>query len=71
MFVGDSIQRNQWLSFVCLVESIIPQDQKSMQLGHSHSVFKAKVLSIPTVHVWVAILTHFCKVLAILTKMSP
>ncbi|XP_057497714.1 protein trichome birefringence-like 3 isoform X1 [Actinidia eriantha] len=42
MFVGDSIQRNQWLSFVCLVESSIPQDQKSMQLGRSHSVFKAK-----------------------------
>ncbi|KAA8517395.1 hypothetical protein F0562_017688 [Nyssa sinensis] len=42
MFVGDSLQRNQWESFVCLVESIIPKDQKSMRLGRSHSVFKAK-----------------------------
>ncbi|XP_028121242.1 protein trichome birefringence-like 3 [Camellia sinensis] len=42
MFVGDSLQKNQWASFVCLVDSIIPQDQKSMKRGRSHSVFKAK-----------------------------
>ncbi|XAR55811.1 hypothetical protein NMG60_11036017 [Bertholletia excelsa] len=42
MFVGDSLQRNQWQSFVCLVESIIPPDQKSMRLARSHSVFRAK-----------------------------
>ncbi|KAL2541477.1 Protein trichome birefringence-like 3 [Abeliophyllum distichum] len=42
MFVGDSLQRGQWESFVCLVESIIPQRQKSMKRGRIHSVFKAK-----------------------------
>ncbi|CAA2985839.1 protein trichome birefringence-like 3 [Olea europaea var. sylvestris] len=42
MFVGDSLQRGQWESFVCLVESMIPQHQKSMKRGHMHSVFKAK-----------------------------
>lgn len=42
MFVGDSIQRGQWESFVCLVESVIPQHQKSMKRGRMHSVFKAK-----------------------------
>ncbi|CAI9774795.1 unnamed protein product [Fraxinus pennsylvanica] len=42
MFVGDSLQRGQWQSFVCLVESAIPQRQKSMKQGHIHSVFKAK-----------------------------
>ncbi|XP_015961009.1 protein trichome birefringence-like 3 isoform X2 [Arachis duranensis] len=41
MFVGDSLQRNQWESFVCLVEWIIPQDQKSMERRNIHSVFKA------------------------------
>jgi len=44
LFVGDSLQRNQWESFVCLVEWIIPQNQKSMKRGVVHSVFKVKVL---------------------------
>lgn len=43
LFVGDSLQRGQWQSFVCLVESIIPEDKKSMKRGPSLSVFKAKV----------------------------
>ena len=43
LFVGDSLQRGQWQSFVCLVESIIPEDQKSMKRGRVHTVFKAKV----------------------------
>ncbi|XP_051130597.1 protein trichome birefringence-like 3 [Andrographis paniculata] len=42
MFVGDSLQREQWQSFVCLVEHVIPEKQKSMQRGRMHSVFKAK-----------------------------
>ncbi|KAL8120123.1 protein trichome birefringence-like 3 [Apium graveolens] len=42
MFVGDSLQRGQWQSFVCLVEFIIPTDQKSMRRGRVHSTFKAK-----------------------------
>jgi hypothetical protein len=43
LFVGDSLQRGQWQSFVCMVESIIPEDKKSMRRGRSLSVFKAKV----------------------------
>ncbi|CAN4118192.1 unnamed protein product [Withania somnifera] len=42
MFVGDSLQRNQWESFICLVESVIPEGKKSMKRGRVHSVFKAK-----------------------------
>ncbi|XP_015089580.1 protein trichome birefringence-like 3 [Solanum pennellii] len=42
MFVGDSLQRNQWISFICLVDSVIPKDKKSMKRGRVHSVFKAK-----------------------------
>ncbi|CDP06464.1 unnamed protein product [Coffea canephora] len=42
MFVGDSLQRGQWQSFVCLVEHIIPKSQKSMKRGRVHSVFRAK-----------------------------
>ncbi|KAH6824758.1 trichome birefringence-like protein [Perilla frutescens var. hirtella] len=42
MFVGDSLQRGQWQSLVCLVESVIPQGEKSMKRGRMHNVFKAK-----------------------------
>ncbi|CAL5210849.1 unnamed protein product [Lathyrus oleraceus] len=42
LFVGDSLQRNQWESFVCLVQGIIPEKKKSMKRGRVHSVFKAK-----------------------------
>ncbi|CAN1142225.1 Protein trichome birefringence-like 3 [Linum perenne] len=42
MFVGDSLQRGQWQSFVCLVEWIIPQDKKSLKRGDFHTVFTAK-----------------------------
>ncbi|KAM1038239.1 hypothetical protein ACFX2I_032842 [Malus domestica] len=42
LFVGDSLQRGQWQSLVCMVESIIPENQKSIQRGRSHTVFRAK-----------------------------
>ncbi|KAG5407958.1 hypothetical protein IGI04_004277 [Brassica rapa subsp. trilocularis] len=42
LFVGDSLQRSQWESFVCLVESVIPEGEKSMNLGQKYFVFKAK-----------------------------
>ncbi|URE18094.1 hypothetical protein MUK42_11772 [Musa troglodytarum] len=42
MFVGDSLQRAQWLSFVCLVEPQIPPEHKSMNRSRSLSVFRAK-----------------------------
>ncbi|KAL8152597.1 hypothetical protein V2J09_010357, partial [Rumex salicifolius] len=42
MFIGDSLIRGQWQSFVCLVESVIAEGQKSMKRGKVHSVFKAK-----------------------------
>ncbi|KAK8466461.1 hypothetical protein PHAVU_008G120400 [Phaseolus vulgaris] len=35
LFVGDSLQRNQWESFLCLVEWVIPHKHKSMRLAHS------------------------------------
>lgn len=43
MFVGDSLQRGQWQSFVCMVEWMIPEDQKSLKRGRFHSVFTIKV----------------------------
>ena len=44
MFVGDSLQRGQWQSFVCMVEWMIPADKKSLNRGSFLSVFTAKVI---------------------------
>ncbi|CAK8566470.1 unnamed protein product [Lathyrus sativus] len=39
MFVGDSLNRNQWESMICLVQSVIPQGQKRLNLYGALSVF--------------------------------
>lgn len=45
VFVGDSLNRGQWVSMVCLVESSIPSTLKSMHTiaNGSLTIFKAKV----------------------------
>ncbi|MFQ6659340.1 hypothetical protein Gotur_028249 [Gossypium turneri] len=42
VFVGDSLNRNQWISMICLVDSAIPPAFKSMHNNGSINVFKAK-----------------------------
>ncbi|WOL18431.1 protein trichome birefringence-like 33 isoform X1 [Canna indica] len=42
MFVGDSLNRGQFTSMVCLLHSIIPPDAKSMEVNGSLTVFTAK-----------------------------
>lgn len=40
MFVGDSLNRNQWESMVCLAQSIIPPGRKSLNKTGSLAVFR-------------------------------
>ncbi|GFP92184.1 protein trichome birefringence-like 3 [Phtheirospermum japonicum] len=58
MFVGDSLQRGQWQSFVCLVDSVIPQGMKSMKRGRLHSVFKAEEYNATVEFYWAPFLVE-------------
>ncbi|XP_011035919.1 PREDICTED: protein ESKIMO 1-like isoform X2 [Populus euphratica] len=40
MFVGDSLNRNQWESMVCFVQSLIPPGRKSLNKTGSLAVFR-------------------------------
>ncbi|KAF8364654.1 hypothetical protein HHK36_033334 [Tetracentron sinense] len=42
MFVGDSLNRGQYVSLVCLLHSTIPDNAKSMQTFDSLTVFRAE-----------------------------
>ncbi|KAL4189578.1 hypothetical protein AMTRI_Chr08g207850 [Amborella trichopoda] len=42
MYVGDSLNRGQFVSMVCLLHSIIPDDAKSFHANDSLTVFTAK-----------------------------
>ena len=46
MFVGDSLNRGQYVSMVCLLHSLIPEDAKSMETFDSLTVFTAKVTTL-------------------------
>ncbi|XP_020578909.1 protein trichome birefringence-like 28 [Phalaenopsis equestris] len=42
MFVGDSLNRNQWESMVCLVQSVIPPGKKTLLKNGSLNTFRAE-----------------------------
>jgi hypothetical protein len=42
MFVGDSLNRGQYVSMICLLHKLIPDNAKSMQTFESLTVFTAK-----------------------------
>ena len=43
MFVGDSLNRNQWESMICLVQSVAPSGRKSLNKTGSLAVFRIEV----------------------------
>lgn len=44
MFVGDSIQRTQWESMVCLIQSAIPDSKKFVHKDPPRKLFVAEVI---------------------------
>ncbi|MFS7997326.1 putative PC-Esterase [Helianthus anomalus] len=50
IFVGDSVNRNQWLSMVCMLQSVIPLGLKKMQKVANVSLFTFKAfVSYPSI----------------------
>ena len=43
MFVGDSLNRNQWESMVCLVQSVVGSGRKRLDKIGSLSIFRIEV----------------------------
>ncbi|KAI3771117.1 hypothetical protein L6452_02273 [Arctium lappa] len=42
MFVGDSLNRGQWISMLCLLQSVIPADKKSITPNAPLTIFRAE-----------------------------
>lgn len=60
VFVGDSLNRGQWVSMVCLVDSIIPSSLKSMQsiANGSLNIFKIKEYNATIENYWSPLLVE-------------
>lgn len=43
MFVGDSLDRGQWISMVCLLQSVVPANKRSMSPNAPLTIFRAEV----------------------------
>ncbi|XP_020583180.1 protein trichome birefringence-like 34 [Phalaenopsis equestris] len=57
-FVGDSLNRNQWISMICLLDSVIPDHMKSMQANGSLTSFKAKEYNASIEFYWAPLLVE-------------
>eukprot|EP01018_Ginkgo_biloba_P010970 Gb_06481 [translate_table: standard] len=59
MFVGDSINRNQWESMVCLLQSDLPNNKKFIDnQSHLYKVFKAKEYNCSVEFFWAPFLVE-------------
>lgn len=52
MFVGDSIQRGQFESMICLLQSVIPGGKKSLHRTPPMKIFKAQEFNVTIVYYW-------------------
>ncbi|OEL21944.1 Protein ESKIMO 1 [Dichanthelium oligosanthes] len=58
MFVGDSLNRNQWESMVCLVQSEAPWDKKSLVKNGSLNVFRLQEYNATVEFYWAPFLVE-------------
>ncbi|XP_072975230.1 xylan O-acetyltransferase 13-like [Typha angustifolia] len=58
VFVGDSLNRNQWVSMTCMVESSLPAEQKSITFNGSLMSFKVKEFNVSIDFYWSPLLVE-------------
>ncbi|KAK4436501.1 protein ESKIMO 1 [Sesamum alatum] len=58
MFVGDSLNRNQWESMICLVQSVVPPGKKSLTKNGSLSVFRIQEYNATVEFYWAPFLVE-------------
>ncbi|KAL6146257.1 hypothetical protein ACLB2K_056940 [Fragaria x ananassa] len=58
MFVGDSLNRGQWISMVCLLQSVIPKDKRSMSPNAALTIFRAEEYNATVEFLWAPLLVE-------------
>ncbi|AES86749.2 putative PMR5 domain, PC-Esterase [Medicago truncatula] len=58
MFVGDSLNRGQWISMVCLLQSEIPADKRSMSPNAHLTIFRAEEYNATVEFLWAPLLAE-------------
>ncbi|KAH7514692.1 hypothetical protein FEM48_Zijuj11G0116800 [Ziziphus jujuba var. spinosa] len=58
MFVGDSLNRGQWISMVCLLQSVIPPDKRSMSPNAHLTIFRAEEYNATVEFLWAPLLVE-------------
>lgn len=58
MFVGDSLNRGQWISMVCMLQSVIPANKRSMSPNAPLTIFKAEEYNATVEFLWAPLLVE-------------
>lgn len=58
MFVGDSLNRGQWISMVCLLQSVIPANKRSMSPNAQLTIFRAEEYNATVEFLWAPLLVE-------------
>ncbi|GAB2222997.1 hypothetical protein Droror1_Dr00017130 [Drosera rotundifolia] len=56
VYVGDSLNRGQWISMVCLLSSVIPADKRSMSPNAHLTIFRAEDYNATVEFLWAPLL---------------
>ncbi|KAH9626731.1 hypothetical protein KSS87_022045 [Heliosperma pusillum] len=56
MFVGDSLNRGQWISLVCLLQSVVPVNKRSMSPNAHLTIFRAEEYNASIEFLWAPLL---------------